>query len=171
MNHFWWIPTRFPKTLRQKSTNKCTENSCGTVSCAKSKKSMQNDQLSHRRRDQLFKNRFSNALERFRQARSAKSKCCDQCYFFGWNGVTVYSEKPKGVTQRNLKVTASRDVWHFPSSKSWALCYTTKRGIKAESTFACGVCQALRQKDPAKARRDLQRSNQQANANRSAQRG
>ena len=36
--------------------------------------------------------------------------------FFGWNGrVTVYriSEKPKGVTQLNLKVTASGDVWHF----------------------------------------------------------
>ena len=82
---------------------------------------MQNDPLSHRRRDQLFRTCFSNPLERFRQARSAKSKCCDQCFFCGWKGrVTVYrvSEKPNGVTQIDLKEIASREVWHFSFVKS-----------------------------------------------------
>lgn len=120
---------------------------------------MQNDQLSHRRWDQVFRNRFSNPLERSGQARSAKSKFCDQWFFFGWNGrVTLYriSEKPKGVTQINLKVTASRDVWHFSFVKSvsallhdqtryqgrkhfclWCLSSFTTKGIPQKQEETC----------------------------------
>lgn len=139
---------------------KCMVNPSGIVPYTKGKKSMQNDQLSHIRWDQLFRNCFSNPFERPWQAWSAKLKHCAQCFWLERKSDCVQNESK---TERSSSDKLNDDhIWRylalFLHEKRFELCFE-RLVVRPNEAYrkktplpSCGGCQASQQKEYCKSK-------------------
>ena len=150
-------------------------NLSGIVPCAKGQISMQNNQLSHTRwdRDQLFRNCFSNPFQRPRKARSAKWKHCAQCSWLERKSACVQNKwKPKrGFSDKLTDDHIWRFVTFFLCEKHQRFVVRPNEAWRKETLLPSVSVKHYNKRNPAKARRGLQRNKQQANENWNAQTG
>ena len=145
------------------------------VPCAKGQMSMQNNQLSHTRwdRDQLFRNCFSNPFQRPRKAPSAKWKYCSQCSWLERKSDCVQNKwKPKrGFSDKLTDDHIWRFVTFFLCEKHQRFVVRPNEAWRKETLLPSVSVKHHNKRNPAKARRGLQRNKQQANENWNAQTG